>query len=359
MKNRFLFFLSVLFFATAMPGCKREILEADRNNAVARAKSDPSGMKQQLVTGLEELQGSTVGPGKALYVTAPLDGTIWRVDPKTGAVTLFATGLPKRFPGLDYLGTGVVDVVFHGSTAYALVTGVAPDLGGNDIVGIYRVDDKDHFTVIADLGAWSASHPPSTTFFVPTGVQYAIETYRDGFLVTDGHHNRVLYVTNDGKITEVIAFEDVVPTGLAVRGNTIYVTEAGPIPHLPENSRLMSLSLKSPNATEVASAAGLDVGLFVDVEFGPGNTMYALAQGVWDGPFEGAPALPNTGALLKVETGGTFSVIADELNQPTSVEIIGNTAYIISLAGEIWIVDNISSPPYGASHQKSFVHRHR
>jgi len=221
------------------------------------------------------------------------------------------------------------------------------------------VDDQDHFTVIADLGAWSASHPPSTVFFVPSGVQYAIETYRDGFLVTDGHHNRVLYVTNDGEITEVIAFEDVVPTGLAVRGSTIYVTEAGPIPHLPENSRLMSLSLKSPNATEVASAAGLDVGLFVDVEFGPGNTMYALAQGVWDGPFEGAPALPNTGALLKLETGGNFSVTADELNQPTSVEIIGNTAYIISLAGEIWTVDNIASPPYGASPQKSFVHRHR
>jgi hypothetical protein len=79
-------------------------------------------------------------------------------------------------------------------------------------------------------------------FFVPTGFQYAIETYRDGFIVTDGHHNRVLYVTLDGEITEVVAFADVVPTGLAVRGNTIYVTQAGPIPHLPENAKLMSFS---------------------------------------------------------------------------------------------------------------------
>ena len=350
MKNRFLFFLSLLFFATVMPGCKREILEPDRDDAMAKAKSVQPGVKEQLVTGLEELQGSTVGPDKALYVTAPLAGTIWRVDPKTGSVTLFATGLPKRFPSPDYQGSGVVDVVFHGGTAYALVTGVAPDLGGHDIVGIYRVDDPNHFTVIADIGAWSEAHPPVPAFFVPTGFQYAIETYRDGFIVTDGHHNRVLYVTPDGEITEVIAFEDIVPTGLAVRGNTIYVTEAGPIPHLPENSRLMSLSLKSPTATEVASAAGLGVGLFVDVEFGLGNTMYALAQGVWDGPFEGAPALPNTGALLKLEPGGTFSVIADGLNQPTSVEIIGNTAYIVSLAGEVWTVDNIAGPPYGRAH---------
>ena len=27
--------------------------------------------------------------------------------------------------------------------------------------------------------------------------------------------------------------------------------------------------------------------LLVDVEFGPGNTLYALSQGVWDGPREG------------------------------------------------------------------------
>ena len=39
-----------------------------------------------LVTGLEELQGSAVGPGGALFVTAPLAGSIWRVAPKTGAV---------------------------------------------------------------------------------------------------------------------------------------------------------------------------------------------------------------------------------------------------------------------------------
>jgi sugar lactone lactonase YvrE len=351
MKNLFLFFSSLVFFETLMPGCKREILVdksvADRNNAENNAKSVQPGLKEQLVTGLEELQGSTVGPDKALYVTAPLAGTIWRVDPKTGAVTPFTTGLPKRIPGLYYLGSGVVDVAFRGGTAYALVTGVAPDLDGHDIVGIYRVDGPDSYTIMADIGAWSIAHPPVPAFFVPTGFQYAMEPYRDGFIVTDGHHNRVLYVTLNGEITEVIAFADVVPTGLAVRGNTIYVTQAGPIPHLPENSKLMSLSLKSPAATEVASAAGLNVGLFVDVEFGRGNTLYTLAQGNWDGPFEGAPALPNTGALLKLNPDGTFSVITDGLNQPTSVEFIGNNAYVVSLAGEIWEIDNVSQPPYG------------
>ena len=295
-----------------------------------------------LVNGLEELQGSTVGPDKALYVTAPLAGTIWRVNPRTGGVTVFTTGLPKRIPTPDYQGSGVVDVAFRAGTAYALVTGVGPDLGGHDIVGIYRVDGGNHFTVIADLGAWSIAHPPVPAFFVPSGFQYAIEPYQNGFLVTDGHHNRVLYATLDGEITEVIAFEDVVPTGLALRGNTIYLTEAGPIPHLPENAKVMSLSPKSPIATEVASAAGLNVGLFVDVEFGPGNNLFALAQGNWDGPFEGAPALPNTGALLWLNANRAFSVIEHGLNQPTSLEFIGHSAYVVSLAGEVWKIDGVS-----------------
>ena len=200
-----------------------------------------------LVTGLEELQGSAVGPGGDLFVTAPLTGSIWRVDPKTGAVTLFASGLPARIPDFFFIGSGVVDVAFHGGTAYALVTGVGPDLdpGQDDIVGIYRVDDQDSFTIVADIGDWSIENPPATDFFVPSGFQYAIEPFRGGFLVTDGHHNRVLRVTLDGEITEVIAFGNVVPTGLALRGNTVYVAQAGPIPHLPEDGKVVSFTLKS------------------------------------------------------------------------------------------------------------------
>jgi hypothetical protein len=110
----------------------------------------------------------------------------------------------------------------------------------------------------------------------------------------------------------------------------------------------MSFSLNSPTATQVASGAGLiNIGLLVDVEFGRGNAIYALAQGFWNGPFEGAPAQPNTGALVKVDPDGTFTVIVEGLNQPTSVEIIKNTAYVVTLSGEVWKIENISAPPYG------------
>ena len=139
-----------------------------------------------------------------------------------------------------------------------------------------------------------------------------------------------------------------------MKGNEIYVSQAGPVPHLPQNGKVVSFSLNSPVVTTVASGAPL----MVDVEFGRGQTLFALSQGDYSGNPEGSPALPNTGSLVMVNADGTFSVIADELDRPTSFEIIGNTAYIITLGGDIWTVDNIADPPYGQAHQKHLLHRH-
>jgi hypothetical protein len=299
--------------------------------------------KHLLLTGLEELQGSAVGPGGALFVTAPLTGSIWRVDRNTGARTLFASGLPARNPDPYYIGSGVVDVAFIGSTAYALITGVAEDLGGSDVVGIYRIDGPNRFTVVADIGAWSIAHPPIPAFFVPTGFQYAIEPFRGGFLVTDGHHNRVLRVTRDGQITQLIAFDDVVPTGLAVSGNSIYITQAGPIPHLPQNGKVVKFEPGSTTATLVASG----IRLALDVEFGRGRTLFALSQGFWQGTYEGEPALPNTGALMRVNGDRTVTTVVGGLDRPTSMEIIENTAYVVTLGGQVWTVSNVAGPPFG------------
>ena len=342
-------FRSVLICAVAACGDPTSAGPAATERASrAGAHAQVAATAQLFVSGLVELQGSAVGPGGALFVTAPRTGSIWRVDPTTGARTLFATGLPPRIqPGgeedLLYIGSGVVDVAFIGSTAYALVTGVAPDVGGSEVVGIYRIDGPTSSTVIADIGAWSAANPPIPEFFVPSGWQYAIEPYRGGLLVTDGHHNRVLWVTLDGEITQLIQFGDIVPTGLAVWGNSIYVSQAGPLPHLPQNGKVVTFGPGSSTATELASG----VRLAVDVEFGRGRTLFALSQGFWDGPFEGTPAQPNTGALMRVDDNGTVTTVLGGLDRPTSVEIIGNTAYVVTFGGEVWKVTDIAGPPYG------------
>jgi len=313
----------------------------------------------QLVTGLEGASGSTVGPDGALYVTEGAAGRVSRVDPRTGQVTTFASGLPKSIIGIG----GAIDVEFIDKTAYVLVTLVGPDVGGSNVDGIYRVDSANSFTVIADIGAFAIANPPDTDFFVPTGLQFALDKYHGGFIVTDGHHNRVLQVTRHGSIRVLRAFDNIIPTGLATVGDAVFMAEAGPVPHLPENGKVVAFGSRSRILWEIASGAPL----LVDVEFGQDAKLYALSQGVWSGPpcyadpndpdyqcdpapYAGSPADPFTGSLVKVNWNGSFTVVKEGLNLPTSLEFIGDDAYIVTLAGEVWKIGDVSRPRHDHRH---------
>ncbi len=57
--------------------------------------------------------------------------------------------------------------------------------------------------------------------------------------------------------------------------------------------------------------------------------------------------MPSTGSQVEVNRDGSFTVVMDGLNLPTSLEMIGNTAYVVTLAGEIWKIDDVSAPPFG------------
>jgi hypothetical protein len=123
------------------------------------------------------------------------------------------------------------------------------------------------------------------------------------------------------------------------------MAEAGPVPHEPANGKVVSFRSKSPTVREVASGAPL----LVDVEFGRGRDLFALSQGTFGGGDPGSPAQPGTGSLVKVNGNGGFTVVAAGLDRPTSLEVIQNTAYIVTLTGEIWKVDSVSCPPHGSS----------
>ena len=284
-----------------------------------------------LVSGLGGTVGSTLGPDGALYVADGVAGTLVRVDPRTGATRVVASGLPARVvPGLG----GAMDVAFRRGTAYVLVTLVSPDVGGTAVDGIYRVDGPEDLTVFADIGAFAQAHPPETDFAVPTGVQYALQSHRDGFLVTDGHHNRLYRVDRHGTVTEAATFDNVVPTGVETRGHRVYLAEAGPVPHLAETGRVMALDLALGTAEEVGRGAPLAV----DVEVFD-RRLYALSQGHFaEGSPEGAPAEPDTGALMLVRRDGSMDTVQGGLDRPSSVEFRGHSAYVVTIGGEIYRV---------------------
>jgi hypothetical protein len=117
--------------------------------------------------------------------------------------------------------------------------------------------------------------------------------------------------------------------------------QAGPIPHLPENGKVVQLGRKS-YAREIASGASL----IVDVELGQCRELYALSQGVWDLPptpeNEGKPAAPDSGRLLRVKRDGSFASVVEGLDRPTSLEFIGDTAFVVTLTGKVLRIDRES-----------------
>jgi hypothetical protein len=149
-------------------------LVAPSAEAAQPRSSSAAHCTRLVASGLQGTSGSTVGPDGALYVVDGVAGAISRVDPRTGRTTMFASGLPVRVADIG----GAMDIAFLHRTAYVLVTLVGRDVGGNAVDGIYRVDGPHHFTVVADIGAWSVDHPPVPEFFIPTGVQFALQSYR-------------------------------------------------------------------------------------------------------------------------------------------------------------------------------------
>lgn len=296
-----------------------------------------------VASGLQQSVGSTIGPDGALYVVEGAIGQVTRIDTRSGAKTPFVTGLPKSVIPIG----GPIDVAFVGRTAYVLVANVGDDVPGssqNNVDGIYRVDGPTSFTVIADIGDWSLKNPPppEIDYFLARGVVFAMEPIRDGFLVTDGHHNRVVKATYSGEVTLVEQFGNTVPTGLAARGPRMYMAEAGPVPHLPETGRVLTFKVRDAEPRLVASGASL----LVDVEVGPCG-LYALSQGDSPGVVDpGSPALPDSGELLAVGRDGALSVVAEGLDLAASVAFARNDAYVTTLNGEVWKVPASTQSPH-------------
>ena len=169
-------------------------------------------------------------------------------------------------------------------TAYVLVTLVGPSSGSptwsTASTGSRRTATRRRSRTSA---RGRSRIRPRPDFFVDSGVQYALQAFRGGFLVTDGHHNRVLRVSRAGDISAA----DRVRRRRPYRARRSVATRS--IWERPARSRISRRTARSWQFTprsprEGGGRPGSD--LIVDVEFGRGHRLYALSQGIWDLPVD-------------------------------------------------------------------------
>ena len=100
------------------------------------------------------------------------------------------------------------------------------------------------------------------------------------------------------------------PTELEVTKHRVFITQAGPTPHNPEDGKVVALR-RGSDPVEIASGASM----LIDVERGPGGKLYALSQGQWDGAGEGSPASQSTGRLVIVKRDDSLKPVLDRYGE--------------------------------------------
>lgn len=332
----------------------------------------PSAGKVITTEPLLQPKGLAMGPDGMLYVaesgsggTTPITvdggegtigntGRISKIDPNTGARTTVADGLPSHASS-EGEAVGPADVAFIGSTLYYLQThaGEAYGFPGTP-TGIYRVTATGDTVLVADLGQFNIDNPVDA---ITDGTQpdvevggnpYSMQTRLSQFYVVDGNHNRLLRSTTGGAVSQVVEFPDhPVSTGIDITSDgTIYVSYLGVGPFFPEDGKVVRVNPTTGVITQVAAG----VAMLTDVEFGPGNQLYALQI---NDPQEAGEAFfaPGTGKIVKVNGDGTMSPIVTGLSFPTFMLFDGDTAYVSNMGiapiGSIVKIENFSAvtPP--------------
>ncbi|MCW2810396.1 MAG: exported protein of unknown function, partial [Friedmanniella sp.] len=123
----------------------------------------------------------------------------------------------------------------------------------------------------------------------------------------------------------------------------VLMAEAGPDQHRPAHVKDVVQDLRRGTVTTFAYGAPL----LDDLETAPRHRTYALSQGRWDYPDRpenaGLPASPNTGSLTRVPRhGGQLQTVVSGLDRPTSMEFLGDSAYVVTLTGTVLRIAHVS-----------------
>lgn len=327
--------------------------------ASAWAQDGPPGSSpssgEVLVSGLSGATGAAVGPDGWLYVadggtggdetveaggetyTFGLTASISKYDPETGESEIVAEGLPSLGDPSGGPGQGIADIAFVGSKLYFLTTDPVGVATGFDFpAGVYRVTDAGKPALLADISEFNTENPVDFPDAAPFGNPFALEARGTTIFVTDGNYNRVLSINSSGQIDILASFDNIVPTGLDVKGaGPMLVTWFSPAPHNVGDSELATVQIPSGDFTSVASDTFTQM---IDVERAPNGKTYILQFGD-QSLSDDAP--PPPGRLLLWDNG-KFVPLVEGLMAATSLNFVDDTALITTLFGEIIKIENVS-----------------
>lgn len=291
--------------------------------------------------------GTTSSVGVCKQVVAPIGpytggftARISKVAPD-GTVTTVADNLPSDQTSADQgsLVSGVADVVFMGSTLYAILSGAGCSHGlAGTQNGVLRVNSDGSTTMVANLSTFQKSHPvanPEPDDFEPDGTWYSMLAVDGVFYAIEPNHGELDAITTRGRVTRVLDISSIeghiVPTALAFDGQNFFVGNLDTFPIKDGSSKIMKITPDGQITTEFINLSDI-LGLAFD---GQGR-LYVL-ENTTGNPFP----TPDTGVILRVEGKNRYRQIATGLSLPTAMTFGPDGNLYVSNLG-------FGPPPVGA-----------
>ena len=306
---------------------------------VADASADPTpaaGYRLETISKPGAAFAGLSRDGEDLLVTDLASGRLYRRGPD-GRFVAFGPVFPH---GLDVIGdpTGPYRAVRAGGVL-VIAQGWTP-VGSDE-------GERDHALLALDRAGKarviSSDFWNPFDFIVADGTYYVIDSARNSVerLQADGQKGTILTFRRMGEAgalrhlspTEFTEGEsyvvDVVPTGIALRGERLYIALFGGFPFLAGAGKIVSIPKAGGTTMPTLEVEGLNapVSLAVDDH----GTMLVLEHGTYD---QKEGFRKGSGRLLRLdETSGSRTVILDGLTRPVSVLVLDKRRLVVSELG--------------------------
>jgi uncharacterized cupredoxin-like copper-binding protein len=251
------------------------------------------------------------------YATTGHSGVVARIE--NGNPVAVSDDLPSTtVPGERTLGPAAV--AFLGDALYVLEDANAMDFLRNspDPDGVYRINDDQSLTVIADTAAWISANP--TKFkpadYNPGGEVFGMVAVGDALWVVESNNGQVLKVTPDGQIERIADLSEnhPLPTGPALSPHGgVYVGFLTPAPYTDGSSKVVEVS---PDGKVTDVWTGLT--MVTAVAVAPDGTLYAAEMAT--GNTSNAPYIaPETGRIVRRTGANSLEEVATHVNYPVAL----------------------------------------